>query len=234
MVCDRYGAYRKLARELAGRFVLSTCWVHARRDFLRAAQRHPELQAWNERWLKRFAGLYTRNARRLAHFKRDAAMSAQSAAFHTAHRRLARKVTELFETAKRELHELPEDSPKAPALRALVREREGLEVFLDSPSTPMDNNASERALRAPANSRKVSFGSHSATGARLSAVLFSLFATLAAAGINRHHWLLDYLNACAENAGSAPANLAPWLPWAMDDARCERLRHPYPVQPHGP
>ena len=234
LVCDRYGAYRKLARELAGRFVLSTCWAHARRDFLRAAQRHPELQAWSERWLKRFAGLYTRNARRLAHFKRDAAMSAQTAAFHTAHRRLARKVTELFETAKRELHELHEDSPKAPALRALVREREGLCVFLDSPSTPMDNNASERALRAPANSRKVSFGSHSETGARLSAVLFSLFATLTFAGINLHHWLLDYLNACAENAGCAPANLDPWLPWAMDDARCERLRHPYPVQPHGP
>ena len=234
LVCDRYGAYRKLARELAGRFVLSTCWVHARRDFLRAAQRHPELEAWSERWLKRFAGLYTRNARRLAHFKRTVAMSAQPPAFVAAHRRLKRKVLELFETAQRELHGEPDDSPKAPALRALVREREGLCVFLDSPSTPMDNNTSERALRAAANSRKVSFGSHSETGARLSAVLFSLFATLAAAGINRHHWLLDYLNACAENAGCAPANLDPWLPWAMDDARLERLRHPYPVQPHGP
>ena len=234
LVCDRYGAYRKLARELAGRFVLSTCWVHARRDFLRAAQRHPELQAWSERWLKRFAGLYTRNARRLAHFKRDTAIAAQPAAFRTAHRRLVRKVTELFERAKRELHGEPDDSPKAPALRALVREREGLEVFLDSPSTPMDNNASERALRAPANSRKVSFGSHSETGARLSAVLFSLFATLTGTGVNLHHWLLDYLNACAENAGRAPSPLDPWLPWAMDPARLERLRRPYPTQPHGP
>ena len=234
LVCDRYGAYRKLARELAGRFVLATCWVHARRDFIGAAQRHPELQAWSARWLKRFAGLYTRNARRLSHFVRDAAMEAQPAAFHTAHRRLVRKVAELFETAKRELHGEPEDSPKAPALRALVREREGLTVFLDSPSTPMDNNASERAIRAPANSRKVSFGSHGETGARLSAVLFSLFATLAMAGINPHHWLLDYLHACAENAGQAPANLDPWLPWTIDDARLERLRRPYPVQPHGP
>ena len=234
LVCDRYGAYRKLARELAGRFVLATCWVHARRDFIGAAQRRPKLRAWSERWLKRFAALYALNARRLAHFVRDAAMSAQPAAFTTAQRRLGCKVAELFETAKRELHGLPDDSPKAPALRALVREREGLSVFLDSPSTPMDNNASERVLRAPAISRKVSFGSHSETGARLSAVLFSLFATLALAGINRHHWLLDYLHACAANAGEAPAHLDPWLPWAMDDARLERLRHPYPVQPHGP
>ena len=208
--------------------------MHARRDFIRAAQRHPELQAWSERWLKRFAGLYTRNARRLSHFDRTAAMSAQPAAFNTAHRRLVRKVAERFETAKRELHCLPNDSPKAPALRALVREREGLTVFLDEPSTPMDNNASERALRAPANSRKVSFGSHSETGARLSAVLFSVFATLALAGINPHHWLFDYLHACAGNAGEAPVSLDPWLPWAMDNARLERLRHPYPVQPHGP
>ena len=171
--------------------------------------------------------------------RKDAALlSSQSGkqhpAFVAAHRRLKRKVLELFETAQRELHGLPEDSPKAPALRALVREREGLTVFLDSPSTPMDNNASERAIRAAANSRKVSFGSHGATGARLSAVLFSLFATLAMAGINPHHWLLDYLHACAENAGEAPANLDPWLPWTIDDARLERLRHPYPVQPHGP
>ena len=96
------------------------------------------------------------------------------------------------------------------------------------------DNASERALRAPANSRKVSFGSHSETGARLSAVLFSLFATLTGAGVNLHHWLLDYLNACAENAGRAPSPLDPWLPWAMDPARLERLRRPYPAQPHGP
>ena len=234
LVCDRYGAYRKLARELAGRFVLATCWVHARRDFIRAAQRHPKLRAWSERWLKRFAGLYALNARRLAHFVRDAAMSAQPAAFSTAQRRLECNVAELFETAERELRRVPEGSPKGAPLRALVREREGLSVFVDEPATPMDNNASERALRAPAISRKVSFGSHSETGARLSAVLFSLFATLALAGINRHHWLLDYLHACAANAGEAPAHLDPWPPWAMDDARLQRLRHPYPVQPHGP
>ena len=89
-------------------------------------------------------------------------------------------------------------------------------------------------IRPPANSRKVSFGSHSETGARLSAVLFSVFATLALAGINPHHWLFDYLHACAGNAGEAPVSLDPWLPWAMDNARLERLRHPYAVQPHGP
>ena len=234
LVCDRYGAYRKLARELAGRFVLATCWAHARRDYIRAAQRHPKLRAWSERWLKRFAALYALNARRLSHFVRDAAMSAQPAAFNTAHRRLGCKVAALFETAERELLRAPGGSPKGAPLRALVREREGLTVFVDEPATPMNNNASERALRAPAISRKVSFGSHSETGARLSAVLFSLFATLALAGINRHHWLLDYLHACAANAGQAPVNLDPWLPWAIDDARLQRLRHPYPVQPHGP
>ena len=38
LVCDRYAAYRKLARELAGRFVLATCWRYvAARIMLRRA-----------------------------------------------------------------------------------------------------------------------------------------------------------------------------------------------------
>ena len=108
-------------------------------------------------------------------------------------------------------------------------------MFVEQPATPMDNNASERALRAPAISRKVSFGSHSETGARLSAVLFSLFATLALAGINRHHWLLDYLHACAANAGEAPATPRPLAALGHGRRPCAAAASPLPGPPtHGP
>ena len=36
LVCDRYSAYKKLARELAGSVVLAWCWSHQRRDFITA------------------------------------------------------------------------------------------------------------------------------------------------------------------------------------------------------
>ena len=45
---------------------------------------------------------------------------------------------------------------------------------------------------------------------------------------------LDYLQACAGYASEPPANLDPWLPWSVDKTRLERMRHSYPVQPHGP
>ena len=37
LVCDRYSAYKKLARELAGKVILCLCWTHARRDVIEAA-----------------------------------------------------------------------------------------------------------------------------------------------------------------------------------------------------
>ncbi len=36
VVCDRYSAYRALARELAGKVILCWCWAHQRRDFIEA------------------------------------------------------------------------------------------------------------------------------------------------------------------------------------------------------
>ena len=38
LVCDRYSAYKKLARELAGMW-LAWCWSHQRRDFHRLRRR---------------------------------------------------------------------------------------------------------------------------------------------------------------------------------------------------
>jgi len=36
IVCDRYSAYKKLAR-LSNAILLAFCWAHVRRDFLNAA-----------------------------------------------------------------------------------------------------------------------------------------------------------------------------------------------------
>ncbi len=41
LVCDRYAAYDKLVRDHAGQLELAICWDHARRDFVRLADRPP-------------------------------------------------------------------------------------------------------------------------------------------------------------------------------------------------
>ena len=80
---------------------------------------------------------------------------------------------------------------------------------------PLDNNLAERVLRGPVIGRRLSFGSDSENGARFTAVMYSVVGTLALNGID----VLRWLEACAKNAGRAPDDLSPWLPWSMSEER---------------
>ena len=88
------------------------------------------------------------------------------------------------------------------------------------------HNAAERALRGAAIGRKLSFGSHSETGAELAGHLYSVFGTLALAGLRPYPWLADYLQACAESDGRPPADARAWLPWGMDESNARRCAAP--------
>ena len=44
LICDRFSAYRKLARELAGKVILQWCWAHQRRSFINCAARRVRLR----------------------------------------------------------------------------------------------------------------------------------------------------------------------------------------------
>ena len=48
LVCDRYCAYKKLARDLGGLVVLAWCWAHQRRDFIACAAGHEALAQWGQ------------------------------------------------------------------------------------------------------------------------------------------------------------------------------------------
>ena len=224
LVCDRYAAYAKLAREEPERFVPALCWAHARRDFVDATVGRPQLGKWSGRWLERIAALYRGGAERARHWDRALPVGRQGAAFANAQGRLEGRAAALFERARRELAALPADAPQGKPLRALERHREGLTAFLRDPAVPLDNNAAERALRGAAIGRKLSFGSHSETGAELAGHLYSVFGTLALAGLRPYPWLADYLQACAESGGQPPADARAWLPWGMDESNARRWR----------
>ncbi len=76
---------------------------------------------------------------------------------------------------------------------------------------------------------KTTFGSGSEQGARLTALLHSVYGTLKLWGLSYYAWTLDYLDACARNGGRAPENLAPWLPWSMDESRRAQLSQAPPL-----
>ena len=224
LVCDRYSAYKKLARLLDGLVILQYCWSHQRRDFIQCAAGQVDLAGWCEAWLERIAAIYRLNEARLdCH---DPGIERQSAAFNAAQEALETALDDLFARAGRELAGLPEDAREGKALRSLVNHREGLTVFLKHPRTPMDNNLGERLIRDAVIGRRLSFGSDSVTGAQLAALMYSVIGTLNLNGIDVLRWLDAWLTACAQNGRQTPVDLAPWLPWLMGDARRRELTAP--------
>ena len=224
IVCDRYSAYKRLARLLGGTVVLAFCWAHLRRDFLQCAAAQVRLTGWCETWLARIAALYRLNEARLACY--DPGIERQSAAFDAAQGALAAALDGLFAAAQRELADLPEHAREGKPLRSLVNHREGLSVFADRPRVPLDNNLAERLLRGPAIGRRLSFGSDSGTGAQFTALMYSVVGTLVLNRIDVLRWLEAWLAACADNGGRPPNDTAAWLPWSMDAARRRELTAP--------
>jgi hypothetical protein len=61
---------------------------------------------------------------------------------------------------------------------------DGLTLFLENPSVPIDNNPSERLLRSPVVGRKTWYGTHSRKGATVAAVHFTIVESCKLIGVN--------------------------------------------------
>ena len=68
IVCDRYSAYKRLARLREGKVTLAFCWSHMRRDFVECAAGQVRLTDWCQGWIERIASIYRLNEARLAHY----------------------------------------------------------------------------------------------------------------------------------------------------------------------
>ena len=224
IVCDRYSAYKRLARLREGKVTLAFCWSHMRRDFVECAAGQVRLTDWCQGWIERIASIYRLNEARLAHY--DPVIERQTPAFDAAQGALKEALDGLFAEAARELVGLPDQARQGRALRSLLNHREGLSVFVDRPQVPLDNNRAERFLRGPAIGRRLSFGSDSEDGARFTAIMYSVVGTLSMNGIDILSWLDAWLAACAENDRKPPDNLSPWLPWSMSEERRRELMAP--------
>ena len=98
----------------------------------------------------------------------------------------------------------------------------------------MDNNRGEMAIRGPVVGRKNFYGSGSIWSAEVAAKMYPQLLTVVQWGLNLEHWAQDYLTVCARNGGAAPADLTPFLPWAMSEERRQFLSKPAPRPPGSP
>ena len=60
-------------------------------------------------------------------------------------------------------------------------------------------------------------------------MMFRVLQTILLWGLNPHHWLSTFLQACAEHGGQSPADLSSFVPWQMTAERREELSQPLPV-----
>lgn len=228
VVCDRYTAYKCLAKHQDG-IILAFCWAHVRRDFLDAARSWPEWAAWMFDWVDDIRELYHLNAARLEVWNAEQPLTRQSREFKHRQSALVDKLTQLQTCWAAQLRDKRLPHIKHKVLTRLQNHWAGLRVFVDHPAVPMDNNAAERALRNPVIGRKNYYGSGSVWSAQLAAVMFSVLQTVLLWGLNPHHWLQAFLQACADNGGQSPSDLAGFLPWTMSTERKHQLSQPVPV-----
>jgi transposase len=229
LVCDRYSAYKSLALACE-ELILAFCWAHVRRDFLKAARSWPELERWMFTWVDDIRELYRLNAARLKQWDKQLPLDQQSSAFAQSHRALKTKLGEMQERCETHLREPELHLAKQKVLSSLQNHWDGLTVFVTRPEVTMDKNTAERILRNPVVGRKNYYGSGSVWSAHFAAMMFSVLHTILLWGLNPHHWLSAFLQACADHGGQSPADLSPFIPWQMDAERRAELSRALPVR----
>ena len=256
IVCDRYSAYKKLARLVEG-ILLAFCWAHVRRDFLNAGRSFAELQGWALEWKERIGTRLSsqRAASGTAEFGADTERASSRPSRNTT-RRCKRLCNECMGKPRGwwrltvpACHSLPRPPAKrrrvaggpliqggatpttAGAPQPLLEHWPGLTLFLDHPEVPLDNNHAENSLAYPGDrDGKHYYGSGSLWSAQLAATRFSVLQTLELWGVDPRHWFSCYLQACADNGARPPRDLDPFLPWRMEEPRRAELTRPYSPQ----
>jgi transposase len=228
LVCDRYSAYKCLAKD-CDELILAFCWAHVRRDFLKAARSWLELESWMFAWVDDIGALYRLNQARLEVWDETLPFTQQPSTFVERHRALETQLSQMQARWEAHLQEPELHLAKQKVLSSLHNHWDGLTVFVGRPEVAMDNNAAERILRNPVVGRKNYYGSGSVWSAHLAAMMFSVIQTVLLWGLNPHHWLSAFLQACADHGGTCPPDLRAFLPWQITPERREELARPAPV-----
>lgn len=207
IICDRARQFPCFAKKNPG-FIIAFCWIHQRRDLIKLKNGYPKHTAWAESWRLRIDAIMAQNDMRISVIDQPDEFKTQDAI-------LRKMIDDMKKTIDQQLADKSLKEEQLACLRSLEHHWSGLTVFVDRPLVPMSNNAAERALREAVIGRKLYYGSRAHWSGLQTAWLFTIYATLEQNNIDPHAWMLDYLNACAENNGFPPSHkeLQKFLPW---------------------
>ncbi len=184
VLADGYKAYDTLAAENDA-MKLAHCWAHARRKFVEAEPNYPQCSEA----LDLIGKLFTldRGLQSPAQLDGDARRAAEIRRLELRNRD-GRPILDALRAWALAQQGLPKSGLRK-AIDYMLRYWQGLTAFLDDPYIPLDNNATERALRGIVIGRKNHYGSRSQRGTEVAAILYTLLETCLLNGVDPRAYL---------------------------------------------
>ena len=200
---------------VANRIRRAGCWAHARRKYveaadLKVAEALPMLVLL--RRLYRIESAIKKRIKANGLLESDADQLRARVRDRWSRQMVARVSREL-DRLKATVRPTPK-SPLGKAIGYMEKQWGPLQVYLDDPRVPIDNNAVESAIRPIAIGRKNYLFAGSARGARNAATLYSVMSSCVAIGVNPYDYLVDVLDQVSPHA-----DLARLTPWAWQAHR---------------
>jgi len=208
---DRYAGYLVLV----GKMLRALCWYHMRRDFIKAFISFPELKEWTNAWRIKIRLLEKINDARVA-------CIGDSEKFNKQQLLLEKQLQEMKTTCNQEFEDASLKDIQRKVLKSLLKNWDGLTVFVSNPLIPMHNNFAERALRLLAVGRNNFYGSRSEWSGQLAAMCMSICKTAELHGLNPQAYIEFYFNMCTETASREPKDITSLLPWNLSTEVIDR------------
>ena len=189
LICDAYPGYDWLKK--TGR-VLCRCSAHARRDHERALKENPKAAMPGMLLFQEIYGV----EEIIRH------ENATGSRITELRNNLARPLWETFHLwCLNEILNHDQNSQMYKALNYVIRHYEELTAYLDIPEMPLDNNATEREIRAMVMGKKAYLFCQTDEACERAAMMYSFFGACKVKGKNPERWLtyvLDHIGTTKE------------------------------------
>lgn len=208
-VTDGYQAYHTLEKEKED-LKIAGCWVHCRRKFEEALEVIPK-----ELRKQSVLDLLMNQIRAI--YREEGKLSGFSADERAEKRQLVVKplVDAFFAYVKQNSGRVPKSGKAREAFTYALNQEPYLRVFLENGDVPMDNNASERAIRGFCIGKKNWEMIDTVHGASASAIIYSISETAKANGLKPYEYFEYLLTEIPKHQDESSTDfLADLLPWS--------------------
>ena len=208
-VTDGYQVYHTLEKEKED-LKIAGCWVHCRRKFEEALEVIPK-----ELRKQSILDLLMNQIRAI--YREEGKLSGFSADQRVEKRQLVVKplVDAFFAYVKQNSGRVPKSGKAREAFTYALNQEPYLRVFLENGNVPMDNNASERAIRGFCIGKKNWEMIDTVHGASASAIIYSISETAKANGLKPYEYFEYLLTEIPKHQDESSTDfLADLLPWS--------------------